>query len=90
VKSLKGEKRPFNSQNERKIILESLKFVDEVHIFDEETPLTLISQVMPDVIVKGGDYKPEDVVGKVFAEVIIFETIDGYSTTKKIEDFTSR
>lgn len=90
VRSLKGEKRPFNNQNERKAILESLKFVDEVHIFDEETPINLITQIKPDVIVKGGDYKPEEVVGKEISEVIIFETVDGYSTTKKIKDFTNR
>ena len=46
----------------------------------------LIKQVQPDIIVKGGDYQKEDVVGKGIAEVIIFETIDGYSTTKTIED----
>tara|TARA_R100001163_G_C5064186_1_gene201697 strand:+ start:1641 stop:2039 length:399 start_codon:yes stop_codon:yes gene_type:complete len=86
VKRLKGEARPINSQDDRSQILKSIKYVDEVIIFEEDTPLMLIKQVQPDIIVKGGDYQKEDVVGKGIAEVIIFETIDGYSTTKTIQD----
>jgi len=71
-------------------LLESLKFVDEVRIFDEETPYTLIDALKPDIIVKGGDYEPADVVGNDIAEVKIFNFIDGYSTTKTIQSLTDR
>lgn len=90
VKKLKGEGRPIFPERERKMLLESLKFVDEVIIFDEETPLNLIKFIKPDIIVKGGDYTVEQVEGKDLAEVIIFETINGYSTTKKIQDIIDR
>tara|TARA_Y100000593_G_C4206540_1_gene284601 strand:- start:130 stop:531 length:402 start_codon:yes stop_codon:yes gene_type:complete len=85
VKKLKGESRPYNSQKDRKLVLESIKFVDEVHIFDEETPYELIKQILPDVIVKGGDYTPEQVVGSDICEVKIFNFVDGYSTTSTLE-----
>jgi rfaE bifunctional protein nucleotidyltransferase chain/domain len=90
VRILKGEDRPFNSQKDRQFLLESLKFVDEVRIFDEETPYTLIDALKPDIIVKGGDYEPADVVGNDIAEVRIFNFIDGYSTTKTIQSLTDR
>jgi D-beta-D-heptose 7-phosphate kinase/D-beta-D-heptose 1-phosphate adenosyltransferase len=90
VRILKGEDRPFNSQKDRQFLLESLKFVDEVRIFDEETPYTLIDALKPDIIVKGGDYEPADVVGNDIAEVKIFNFIDGYSTTKTIQSLTDR
>jgi len=90
VKRLKGSSRPINGQEERKIFLESIKYVDEVHIFHEDTPFELISQIRPDIIVKGGDYRPEEVVGNNLAKVVIFETVDGFSTTKKIKDISDR
>ena len=90
VKRLKGESRPVFSQEDRKFMLQSCKYVDEVCIFEEDTPLDLIKNVEPDIIVKGGDYKPEDVVGSNLAQVIIFEYIDGYSTTKIVENFSDR
>ena len=90
VKRLKGPGRPVNGQEERKIFLESIRYVDEVHIFHEDTPFELISQIRPDIIVKGGDYRPEDVVGNNLAKVVIFETVDGFSTTKKIKDISDR
>ena len=71
-------------------MLQSCKYVDEVCIFEEDTPLDLIKNVEPDIIVKGGDYKPEDVVGSNLAQVIIFEYIDGYSTTKIIKNSSDR
>jgi len=86
VKLNKGDSRPINDQEDRKALLESLIYVDKVVIFDEETPLKLIKTVKPDIIVKGGDYTPEQVVGHELAEVKIFERIDGYSTTKIIQD----
>ncbi len=89
VKMLKGTTRPINNQEDRKFLLESLVYVDEVVIFDDETPLNLIKKVKPDIIIKGGDYSCEEVVGNKLAEVIIFETVDGYSTTKIIENIGS-
>jgi D-beta-D-heptose 7-phosphate kinase / D-beta-D-heptose 1-phosphate adenosyltransferase len=85
VKNLKGENRPFFSQEDRKFMLESCKYVDEVIIFNEETPYNLIKRINPDIIVKGGDYKSDDVVGNDVAKVKIFNYIDGYSTTKILE-----
>ena len=84
VKRLKGEERPFNNENIRKFNLFSIKFVDEVIIFNEDTPLLLIKETKPDVIVKGGDYKREDVVGHNLAEVKIFGYLNGYSTTSTV------
>ncbi|MDQ6902167.1 MAG: D-glycero-beta-D-manno-heptose 1-phosphate adenylyltransferase [Bacteroidota bacterium] len=63
VKRLKGNDRPINNEQSRSIILASLLMVDAVIIFDEDTPLQLIKDIMPDVLVKGGDYTPETVVG---------------------------
>ena len=57
VSNLKGPRRPFFSQEDRKFMLESCKYVDDVIIFDEETPYNLIKTLKPDIIVKGGDYK---------------------------------
>ena len=63
VKKIKGENKPINSQKNRKLILESLKYVDKVIIFNELTPLNLIKKIKPDIIVKGADYKKKDIVG---------------------------
>ena len=90
VKRLKGDKRPINNQLDRKYFLESLKFVDKVIVFDEDTPYNLIKSLKPDLIVKGGDYKIEEVVGSDLCEVKIFKYVEGYSTTKKIQDITDR
>ena len=67
-------------------MLESCRYVDEVHIFEEDTPLDLIKIIAPDIIVKGGDYTPEEVIGSDLAEVIIFEYINGYSTSKILHE----
>lgn len=85
VKRLKGDHRPYFSQEDRKFMLESCKYVDGVVVFDEDTPYNLIKKLKPDIIVKGGDYKEEDVCGNDIAKVIIFDYIDGYSTTKILE-----
>lgn len=90
VKKLKGPDRPYNNQADRKFMLESCKFVSAVHIFNEETPYELIKALKPDFIVKGGDYSPNNVVGCDLAKVLIFDYIDGYSTTKTIRDTFSR
>lgn len=86
VKRLKGKSRPFFPQEDRKYMLESCRYVDEVHIFEEDTPLDLIKIIAPDIIVKGGDYTPEEVIGSDLAEVIIFEYINGYSTSKILHE----
>ena len=90
VKRLKGDRRPINSQEDRKYFLESLKFVDKVIVFEEDTPYNLIKQIKPDIVVKGGDYRQEDVVGYDLCEVKIFEYVRGYSTTQKIKDIIDR
>ena len=90
VKKVKGKNRPINCQVDRKLILESIRYVDEVVIFDDETPWNLIKTINPDIIVKGGDYSPSEVVGNDLCEIVIFNWIDGYSTTKAIQDLTDR
>jgi D-beta-D-heptose 7-phosphate kinase/D-beta-D-heptose 1-phosphate adenosyltransferase len=85
IKKLKGSSRPINDQYSRKTLLESIRFVDKVIIFEEDTPENLLSIVRPDVLVKGGDYSIEQIVGKQFAnEVVIFSYLDGFSTTSTI------
>ena len=91
VRKLKGPSRPIFSQKDRKFLLESCKYVDKVIIFDDETPLKLIEEVKPDIIVKGGDYTEDQVVGKDLCKsVIIFNYLDGYSTTKIVQDIINR
>tara|TARA_R100000353_G_scaffold175620_1_gene146476 strand:+ start:471 stop:863 length:393 start_codon:yes stop_codon:yes gene_type:complete len=89
VKALKGDKRPINKEDDRKYVLESLKFVDEVIIFEEETPFNLVKELRPDEIVKGGDYKVEDIAGHEFAPVVLFNYNNSYSTTKALEKLNS-
>ena len=81
VRRLKGENRPVNNQWDRKSILEELRCVDEVIIFEEDTPYELIKKVRPDIITKGGDYKVEDVVGHDLAQIVIIPYLEGYSTS---------
>jgi D-beta-D-heptose 7-phosphate kinase/D-beta-D-heptose 1-phosphate adenosyltransferase len=86
VKRLKGENRPINSEMDRAEVLSALEFIDVIAIFDEDTPLELIRRIQPDVLVKGGDYTVEGVVGREFAKkTVIIDFVDGYSTTKTIE-----
>ena len=93
VKRLKGDTRPVNSQVDRAEVLCALGFVDYVVIFEEDTPIELIKIIQPDVLVKGGDYKRENVVGADFVEahggeLFLIPFVEGKSTTgiiKKIE-----
>ena len=72
-------------------MLEGCRYVDEVIIFKDDTPLNLIKNIKPDIIVKGGDYKREDVVGNDICDsVIIFNYLDGYSTTEIIKSLSDR
>lgn len=90
VRKLKGNKRPINNQEDRKKILESIKWVDKVIIFEEDTPINLINDLRPSIIVKGGDYAPQEVVGfhleqQGISKVVIFPTLPGRSTSLIIE-----
>ena len=89
VKKLKGKSRPINACEDREALLRSIKFVDDVIVFEDDTPLNIIEKIKPDVIVKGGDYNIEEVVGNKVSKVIIFNYIDGYSTTGLIGNLTS-
>ena len=90
--SVRGLKpgRPINTQEDRKAVLLALKYVDEVIIFDEPTPLQRIEKIRPDIITKGGDYKPEQIAGgaEVIAnggEVRVLQFEEGCSTTEIIK-----
>ncbi|OYW80479.1 MAG: D-glycero-beta-D-manno-heptose 1-phosphate adenylyltransferase [Sphingobacteriia bacterium 32-37-4] len=90
VKRLKGPERPINNQMSRSIMLSNLAVVDAVVIFEEDTPLALIQALMPNVIVKGGDYTIDQIVGsKEVIEnggrVVINPIVEGFSTTGIIE-----
>lgn len=90
VGRFKGPHRPVQDQQSRARILSSLQFVDMVVLFDEDTPLELISTLVPDVLVKGSDYLAEDIVGadvvrKAGGEVRTIDLVKGYSTSKVIE-----
>lgn len=90
VQRLKGIHRPIQDQTSRLRVLAALQAVDAVVLFEEDTPLELIQILQPDILVKGGDYKAEDVVGKQWVkEVQIIPFVDGYSTSlieKKIKN----
>jgi D-beta-D-heptose 7-phosphate kinase/D-beta-D-heptose 1-phosphate adenosyltransferase len=85
VKRLKGESRPINNQMDRKLVLEELRCVDKVIIFEEDTPYELIKKLAPDIITKGGDYKVEDVVGHDLVRTIIIPYLEGYSTSSFLQ-----
>lgn len=90
TKQLKGPTRPINDQQARAIVMASLVIVDLVVIFDEETPLELIKTILPDVLVKGGDYTEEQIAGakEVKAnggKIVINPIVEGFSTTNTIK-----
>lgn len=86
VQRLKGPTRPVRSQEQRKEMILALPWVDEVRIFDEDTPERLLSEVRPSILVKGGDYTPESVLGREYAnEVRIFPFISGHSTSSILQ-----
>jgi D-beta-D-heptose 7-phosphate kinase/D-beta-D-heptose 1-phosphate adenosyltransferase len=83
---LKGDSRPINGQLSRKFVLNSLRYVDSVIIFYADTPEELLSTLKPDILVKGGDYTTDQIIGKQYArEVVVFPYVDGFSTTDTIE-----
>lgn len=90
VKRLKGDSRPVNNQDARALILASLVMTDAVVIFEEDTPLNLIKAIMPEVLVKGGDYTIEQIAGakeviENGGQVILADMVEGISTTSIIE-----
>lgn len=90
VKRIKGNDRPINDQNSRVALLAALLFIDAVIVFEEDTPLNIITALMPDILVKGADYAVENIVGgkEVIAnggEVKTINFIAGYSSTAIIK-----
>ncbi len=86
VGNIKGPSRPINDQEGRAAVLASMSFIDAVVFFDEQTPYELIRIVQPDILVKGNDYKPEEIVGYDIVKakngiVSTIEFLEGYSTT---------
>ncbi|MBL7917797.1 MAG: D-glycero-beta-D-manno-heptose 1-phosphate adenylyltransferase [Bacteroidia bacterium] len=86
----KGNDRPINNENNRANVLAALACVDVITFFNEETPLELIKNVQPDVLVKGGDYIPEKIVGYDVVkarggEVLTIPFVEGYSTTSLVQ-----
>lgn len=86
IKRLKGESRPIHNEEDRIDFLKHLKIADAIIVFEEDTPENLLSILRPHVMIKGGDYTPETVLGREYCdEVKIFDFVDGYSSTKMIE-----
>jgi len=90
VRKIKGPARPINSLSDRAEVLSSIRYVDYIIAFEEETPRRLISLLLPDVLVKGGDYRKNEIVGADVVEaeggkVVTIPLVEGKSTTKLIE-----
>lgn len=94
IRKIKGNNRPVMDEKSRAMVLASLRFTDAVVLFDQETPYELIKVIQPDILVKGEDYKPGEIVGNdiVLAhggKVITIELTDGYSTSSIIRHIQS-
>lgn len=94
VKRLKGMARPVQDETTRALVLASFSFVSKVVLFDEDTPFELINLIQPDILVKGGDYKPEDIVGYDIVkgkggEIVTIDLVEGHSTTSIINRINS-
>jgi len=95
VKRLKGQNRPINNENDRAYMLDNLKPVDAVIIFKEDTPYNLISEIKPDFLVKGGDWKENNIVGSDVVKsyggkVKSIKYIENYSTTSLLKEIKSK
>lgn len=94
VKRLKGDDRPINNESDRAEVLQSLRSVDIIVIFEEDTPAKLIEEVIPDVLAKGGDYTVDKIVGADFVinnggKVVVIPFVEGKSTTSIIKKINS-
>ena len=94
VKRIKGPLRPVNDEKARAVVLAALEFVDAIMFFEEDTPYNLIKNVQPDVLVKGKDYKAEDIVGYDLVtnkggKVETIELVEGFSTTNILNSMNS-
>ncbi len=90
IKNLKGENRPILEEDSRALLLAALQFVDAVILFSEKTPFQLISEIVPDILSKGGDYKIEEIVGYEVVQqnggkVITIPLTEGFSTSNIID-----
>ncbi len=90
VRKIKGKDRPVQDQDTRALVLAAMEFVSAVILFDEDTPYELIKSVQPDILVKGADYKPEDIVGYDIVtgrggKVVTIPFVEGFSTTSIIQ-----
>ena len=95
VRRLKGPTRPLNAEDARAELLAALECVDIVAVFDEDTPLAMIEAIRPDVLVKGGDYRPEEVVGRDEVEaaggkLVLIPLVEGHSTTGLVRRVAER
>lgn len=92
VKELKGNDRPINTEYERASLLAALKYVDRVDIFDSDEELeNLIKSYEPDIMVKGSDYKGKPIIGSAHCkEIIFYDRLEKYSSTKKLQDIVNR
>jgi D-glycero-beta-D-manno-heptose 1-phosphate adenylyltransferase len=90
VREIKGPERPINNEDDRAFVLAGLYCIDYILIFDQPTPFEILSQIKPDILVKGGDYKHEEVIGSEFAgETQLISFVEGYSTSRIIEKLKS-
>jgi rfaE bifunctional protein nucleotidyltransferase chain/domain len=90
VKRIKGHGRPIQDELSRAVFLASFQFVNRVVLFNEDTPLSLIEKVQPDILVKGGDYQPDEIVGAELVkarggQVVTIDYLEGFSTTHLIQ-----
>ena len=95
VRKLKGPARPINREEDRAELLAALECVDAVTVFDAETPLALIEAIRPDVLVKGGDYRPDQVVGRAEVEasggrLVLFPLVEGHSSSRLLRKSADR
>jgi D-beta-D-heptose 7-phosphate kinase/D-beta-D-heptose 1-phosphate adenosyltransferase len=86
VRQIKGCGRPLNHENDRAEVLSAFEFIDYIVLFSEKTPLNLIRIIKPDILVKGGDYNAEEIVGRNYAgKIVVLPYLEGYSTTAAIK-----
>jgi D-beta-D-heptose 7-phosphate kinase/D-beta-D-heptose 1-phosphate adenosyltransferase len=91
VRELKGDNRPINSEDDRKLMLESLRSVDSVWIFNNDQELEDICRLYNPVMVKGSDYRGRTIIGQQYCkEIVFYDRIEPYSTTRAIQDISSR